>query len=49
MEGLGNVVGPAIGSILYIIGGYKFMFFSFGGIFIVAGFFIKIIFGAEVD
>jgi len=32
-----------------MIGGYKFMFFSFGAILIVASLFIKVIFGPNVD
>jgi len=46
---VGEVFGPAIGSVLYMIGGIKFMFFSFGIFFVVSSFFIKVIFKPEID
>ena len=48
-EGLGSSIGPAVGSVLYIIGGYKFMFLTIGCIFIVFGLFIKVIFKSDID
>ena len=48
-EGAGTVVGPAIGAVLYMIGGYKFMFFTFGALFVIGSFFIKIVFKADID
>ena len=49
MECLGCVIGPAIGSLLYLIGGLKFMFFSLAFVFILAGLFVRIIFLPEID
>ena len=46
---MGTVVGPAAGAVLYLIGGYKFMFFSFGILFVVVSFFIKVIFKSDID
>jgi len=49
VTGIGLIMGPIIGSVLYSIGGYTFIFYSFGGIFIVFSFFIKTIFPDRVD
>ena len=49
VTGIGLIMGPIIGSVLYSIGGYTFIFYSFGGIFIVLSFFIKTIFPDRVD
>jgi len=45
VTGVGLILGPLIGSGLYALGGYRFIFFSFGGLFVVASFFIKAVFG----
>ena len=49
MTGIGLILGPLIGSILYSAGGYEFTFFVFGGIFLVASIFIKLIFPKKID
>lgn len=49
VTGVGLILGPLIGSFLYAVGGYKFIFFSFGSIFVVSSFFIKMIFGDNID
>ena len=33
--GLGCFLGPLLGSLLYTIGGYQFIFYSFGGFFLI--------------
>jgi len=33
--GLGMMLGPLLGTGLYAIGGYNFMFYSFGSLFLV--------------
>ena len=48
-QGIGLIVGPLIGSLLYSIGGYRFIFFTMGISFIISSFFIKSIFGPEID
>lgn len=45
VTGVGLIMGPLIGSALYAFGGYQFIFFAFGGFFVVASFTIKCIFG----
>ena len=47
--GLGFVLGPAFGIGLYIIGGYRFIFFTLGSVFIIIGLFIKKTIKEEVD
>lgn len=42
-------MGPLLGSLLYSLGGYTFTFYSFGGIFLLFAFFIKIIFPSKID
>ena len=49
VTGVGLILGPLIGSGLYSIGGYKFIFFSFGSLFIVFSAFIKGIFDDSID
>ena len=49
VTGIGLIMGPLIGSFLYGIGGYKFIFFSFGGLFIFLSFFVHSVFPASVD
>jgi MFS family permease len=49
VTGVGLILGPLIGSGLYSLGGYVFIFYSFGSIFIFASFFVKSIFGEETD
>ena len=48
-SGIGCMCGPAIGSALFSLGGYSFIFYSFGSIFIFLTFFIKIIFPKKID
>jgi MFS family permease len=49
VTGVGLILGPLIGSGLYAIGGYNFIFFSFGGLFIFLNFWIPCIFPSRVD
>jgi MFS family permease len=49
VTGVGLIMGPLIGSALYSIGGYKFIFYAFGSLFIVFSFFIKNIFDDSID
>lgn len=49
VTGVGLILGPLIGSFLYAVGGYKFIFLSFGSLFILSSFFIKNIFGENID
>ena len=49
VTGVGLIMGPLLGSFLYALGGYQFIFWVFGGIFIVFSFFIKCIFNSEID
>lgn len=49
VTGVGLILGPLIGSGLYALGGYIFIFYSFGSIFISASFIVKIAFGEDVD
>ena len=49
VTGVGLILGPLIGSFLYELGGYRFIFFSFGAIFVFASFFIKMVFGENID
>ena len=47
--GIGMVFGPMIGSLLYAIGGYRFIFWSFGAFFIFASLFVKCVMNEKVD
>jgi len=49
VTGIGLILGPLIGSFLYSLGGYRFIFFSFGGLFVFLSFFVNFIFPASVD
>ena len=49
VTGVGLILGPLFGSFLYALGGYVFIFYSFGGLFMVSSFFIKMIFGSNID
>jgi MFS family permease len=49
VTGVGLIMGPLIGSFLYAIGGYRFIFYSFGLLFVISSFFVKSIFPATVD
>ena len=49
VTGVGLILGPLLGSGLYSIGGYIFIFYSFGSIFLLFSFFVRAIFGEEVD
>jgi MFS family permease len=35
VTGVGLIMGPLIGSSLYALGGYQFIFFSFGTLFVI--------------
>ena len=49
VTGIGLILGPLIGSFLYSLGGYRFIFFSFGSLFVFLSFFVNAIFPASVD
>ena len=49
VTGVGLIMGPLIGSALFAIGGYRFIFFAFGTIFVFCSLFIRCIFGENVD
>jgi MFS family permease len=49
VTGIGLILGPIIGSLLYALGGFTFTFFIFGSIFIIAGLFVKLIFPQRLD
>ena len=49
VTGVGLILGPLIGSGLFAMGGYKFIFYSFGALFILLSPFVKCIFGPEID
>ena len=49
VTGVGLIMGPLIGSALFAIGGYLFIFYAFGTIFIVFSFFISSIISDEID
>jgi len=44
VTGIGLIMGPIIGSLLYLIGGYNFSFFAFGALFMIVSPFIMRIF-----
>jgi len=47
--GIGCVLGPIIGSLLYAIGGYRFIFWSFGVFFVFGSLGIKCVMNEKVD
>jgi len=49
VTGVGLIMGPLIGSALYALGGYLFIFYAFGSMFVVFSFFIKTIFDDNID
>lgn len=49
VTGIGLILGPIFGSVLYSLGGFTFTFFTFGSIFIVSSFFIYKIFPKRID
>jgi MFS family permease len=49
VTGVGLILGPLMGSGLYALGGQRFIFFSFGTLFILASFSIKSVFGPDID
>jgi hypothetical protein len=49
VTGIGLIMGPLLGSVLYSLGGYDFIFYSFGGFFLLISFFVKLLFSAEID
>ena len=48
-EGLGILCGPLFGSALYAIGGYNFLFYALGAIFIAVSLFAKYIISNKID
>ena len=49
VTGIGLIMGPIVGSILYSLGGFSFTFYVFGTIFLAASFYIYKIFPKTVD
>ena len=49
VTGIGLIMGPIIGSGLYAFGGYQFIFFSFGSLFIIGSQFVKLLLNEKVD
>ena len=49
VTGIGLIMGPLLGSVLYSIGGYTFIFYTMGGLFLFLSFFVKIMFPKKVD
>lgn len=47
--GVGMIMGPVIGSILYHFNGYSFTFYSFGSIFFVFALIVNVIFPKKID
>lgn len=47
--GIGLMIGPVLGSILYHFGGYRFTFYMFGGFFVVFSLLVKLIFPKGID
>jgi len=47
--GIGMVIGPALGSALFAIGGYKFIFFSTGTFYVVSSFAVKQVLNDKFD
>jgi MFS family permease len=47
--GIGTILGPLLGTVLYSIGGYEFIFYSFGSIFAIMSIFVMCLFDAKVD
>ena len=49
VTGIGMIIGPLLGSLLYSFGGYTFTFYCFGSIFLFFGLFVRIIFPRNID
>ena len=49
VTGVGLILGPLIGSGLYALGGYTFIFYSFGSLFVASSLFVKLIFGEDIE
>ena len=49
VTGIGFILGPLLGSLLFYIGGYRFIFFFVGTLFIILCPFIKCIFKKNID
>ena len=49
MEGLGLISGAGLGSLLYVIGGYNFIFLSFGILFLISSFASNYILDSSLD
>lgn len=49
VTGIGLILGPIIGSTLYSLGGYVFIFYSFGSIFVACSTCIRSVFPSYVD
>ena len=49
MVGFGYMFGPMMGSALYTLGGYTFIFYTLAGIFILQGLVVNCVFPQFVD
>ena len=49
VTGVGLILGPLIGSILFSVGGYIFIFYSFGSLFIISSLSVNIVFTEDID
>lgn len=49
VTGIGLILGPIFGSILYSLAGIQFTFYIFGGLFLFTSLFISFIFPARID
>lgn len=49
VTGIGLIMGPLLGSLLFGLGGYKFIFYSFGTLFIILSSLVNIVFPSSVD
>ena len=47
--GVGNIIGPFIGSVLYSVGGYKFIFYAMGSVFILCSSTVRWMLPRDVD
>ncbi len=47
--GVGLVVGPIVGSVLYTLMGFSLTFFIFGSIFVIVSFFILRVLPSSID
>lgn len=49
VTGIGLILGPLLGSILYALGGYSFAFFFFGALFMIFSLFIRRMLPTKID